>query len=402
MITVSGFGSVVLEGLSLERHNESEGLSVRSFVSIVGLFFVAAVVMVGQVPASGMKHVTVFFEKSFPAADSAEPTADALRSLFRNASLADVGGLQRQLASGETSLLVLPFGSAFPEAAWPQIFDYLEGGGNLLVIGGQPFTRAAYRVGSEWKLRSANVYFPMQLFIDDYQPTTGSSGGSSFGAGALKFEPNPDTTPALPAFEWKRAFSPVIRLSVNELYRRAGSTGDTDAVLETLAWGTADGHRRAAPVLEIDHDHKRFVGGRWIFVACELADGFFTSDAAKKLLPELATIAVRRGDRFTFRPTVPLFVEGEQPQFTFEIAGEVAAAGTGHDELRVTVQAESGAEPVTLAVKPDPSAPLSFPLRIEAGKGFHTVTAELVRDGKPVRIYHSGFWMRDLGYLASG
>ncbi|HEY0796094.1 MAG TPA: hypothetical protein VGD64_09975, partial [Acidisarcina sp.] len=47
-------------------------------------------------------------------------------------------------------------------------------------------------------------------------------------------------------------------------------------------------------------------------------------------------------------------------------------------------------------------APLSFPLRIEAGKGFHTVTAELVRDGKPVRIYHSGFWMRDLGYLASG
>jgi hypothetical protein len=41
-------------------------------------------------------------------------------------------------ALANVDLLVLPYGSAFPVEAWKSIERYLDGGGNLLVIGGQP------------------------------------------------------------------------------------------------------------------------------------------------------------------------------------------------------------------------------------------------------------------------
>lgn len=47
------------------------------------------------------------------------------------------------LGSPATHLLVLPYGPSFPEAAWPDINHFLQRGGNLAVIGSQPFARAA-------------------------------------------------------------------------------------------------------------------------------------------------------------------------------------------------------------------------------------------------------------------
>ena len=42
------------------------------------------------------------------------------------------------------------------------------------------------------------------------------------------------------------------------------------------------------------------------------------------------------------------------------------------------------------------------PVRAAEGQGFHTVEATLLRDGQPLRVYRSGFWMRDWNYLLSG
>ncbi|MBV9033268.1 MAG: hypothetical protein JO182_02145, partial [Acidobacteriaceae bacterium] len=36
-------------------------------------------------------------------------------------------------------LFILPYGSAFPAGGWQSIITFLRNGGNLLVIGGQPF-----------------------------------------------------------------------------------------------------------------------------------------------------------------------------------------------------------------------------------------------------------------------
>jgi len=97
--------------------------------------------------------VLVFREEGFPVADSASPSPAQLEPLFPAARLASAQELPGLLDAASTKLFVLPYGSAFPEEAWPNIYQYMKRGGNLLVLGGRPFTRAAYHDTSGWHLR---------------------------------------------------------------------------------------------------------------------------------------------------------------------------------------------------------------------------------------------------------
>ncbi|WP_158750116.1 hypothetical protein, partial [Acidobacterium sp. S8] len=340
--------------------------------------------------ASAASHTVVFFEPGFPAADSPAVAEGALHATFSDAEFTGAQQLASALEKPEANLLVMPYGSAYPEATWPAILRYLDRGGNLLVLGGKPFTRPAYAGGSGWQLRAPSVAVSLELFIHDYQETPGSD--------SLTFEPNKDVQPEVTAFGWKRAFSPVLRLSVVPMYNRDGSTGDEDADLTTLAWGVKDGHKLAAPIFEIDHNTSRFVGGRWIFVACE-PDARFFSNA--QLLASLTQLATRRDDRFTLRPRVPLFLPGEALELRYEQAN-LLSTEPADDQLKIKVTAEDGGKPVELTVPADASHAITLPADAADGKGFHTVEATLVRDGKPLRVYRSGFWMRDWEYLRSG
>jgi hypothetical protein len=331
----------------------------------------------------------VFWQPGFPAADSPAPTEEQLHTAFPNADFADADRLGVLLSAPDTDLLVLPYGSAWPEAVWEAILSYLDRGGNLLALGGKPFTRAAYQDANGWHLRTPSVAQSLELFIHDYQQTPGSD--------LAAFTPNPDIFPALPAFTWKRAFSPVVRLSVVDGDTTGGHTGYEDMDLTTLAWGEHEGHKLAAPILELDHNTYRFVGGRWIFVACEPEDDFF---ANAKLLATLAEIALRHGDRFTLRPRVPLFVQGEPITLDFARFGPVQESRIA-DHLHVRVTDEDG------KVLEDESAATTPTITLDAkaatGRGFHTVEATLARaGGQPLRVYRSGFWMRDYDYLLSG
>ena len=206
--------------------------------------------------ATAESRTVVFYESDFPAADSVAAPRTMLEHALPGAQFASAKQLQQALESA--NLFVLPYGSAFPEEDWPAIYDFLQHGGNLLVLGGRPFTRAAYRDGSEWKLRDYSVRYTRPLRIDQWQETPGSDG--------LKFESNPDISLALSPFPWKRGFSPIIHLSAVDLYNRGGSAGSIDSNLDPLAWGTKDGRRMSAPVIQIDQLRNGFDGGRWIFV----------------------------------------------------------------------------------------------------------------------------------------
>lgn len=339
--------------------------------------------------AHAASHTVVFSEPGFPSADSPAIAESVLHTAFANADFAGAQQLTSALEKPETDLLVMPYGSAYPEAQWSAILRYLDRGGDLLVLGGKPFTRAAYSAGSGWQLRSPSVATSLELLIHDYQETPGSD--------SLTFEPNPDVQPEIAAFHWKRAFSPVLRLSVINKYSDGGTTGGQDADLTTLAWGEKDGHKLAAPVFEIDHNAARFVGGRWIFVACELDSAFFSNT---QTLAQLAELATRKSDRFTLRPRLPLFLHGEALELRYEQPNP--AAEPAGDQLQIKVTAEEGGKPVDLTVPADALHPITLPAEAASGKGLHTIQATLLRDGKPLRIYRSGFWMRDWSYLLSG
>ena len=350
------------------------------FVLAGGLSMVSAT-------ASAQSATVIFAENGFPVADSVAVSPTALQQGFAGARFANAAQLDAALTHAQ--LLVLPYGSAYPEAVWPAILRYLERGGNLIVLGGKPFLRAAYKTDKGWRLRPESVTASLELFIADYQPTPGSSG--------LRFEANSDVQPTLPAFAWKRAFSPVIRLATAPMLPKdLGSIGTEDAELTTLAWGSAKEHRLDAPVVLIDRLQHRFVGGRWIFAACEPEPGALDNS---QLLHQLQTLALRHGDRFSFSPRLPLFLSGEPLDFHFELAG--SAQPEPGDVLAVAWRNEQGAEG-KLTVPAEKAASVVLPAEAAKGNGLHGVEATLLRAGAPLWTYRTGFWMRDLEYLRSG
>ena len=340
--------------------------------------------------AQSMPTVVVFSEPGFPSADSASPSSQQLRAMFPGAQLANSAQLRDVLASSSTRLLVLPYGSSFPEDGWPAIQAFLNRGGNLLVLGGMPFTRAVYRDPdhSEWHLRDYSVRFIRPLMIDQYQETPGSDG--------LQFQPNPDLPLQLHAFAWKRAFSPVIRLSAVDLYHRGGAAGSIDARLDSLAWGVQNGRKMSAPVVQVDHYRNGFDGGRWILVNADLSHEFFDNPG---LARDLADRALQGAEEFTVRPVLPLYLHGEPIEL--QVLWHAADQPKGTLTLKVTSYPESQPSNRSTVTATVPSTQ-SIALPAPEGKGLYLIDAQLLEGDRVRAIYHSGFWIRDEAYLRSG
>ncbi len=147
----------------------------------------------GAYAAHGQGSTVIFEEPAFPVVDSTAVSAQALQQGFPGARAVNAAQLGSALADQATALLVMPYGSAFPEAAWAGILRYLERGGDLIALGGKPFTRAAFQTSQGWQLRPPSVAFSLELFIADYQQTDGSPN--------LAFKANTDVQPMLPAFD---------------------------------------------------------------------------------------------------------------------------------------------------------------------------------------------------------
>ena len=111
----------------------------------VGIAAISVFLLSGWAASQDKSAVVILAEPGFSAADSAVASPEQLAGWVPGAQLASVEQLRQLLNSPATALLILPYGSAFPEEAWPDIHQFLQRGGNLVVLGGQPFTRAAYR-----------------------------------------------------------------------------------------------------------------------------------------------------------------------------------------------------------------------------------------------------------------
>ncbi|HUK31409.1 MAG TPA: cellulase family glycosylhydrolase [Candidatus Acidoferrum sp.] len=355
--------------------------------------------------------VIVFWEDGFPAADTAQPSRGALNALFPGAAFTTADHLSDALSAEETKLLVMPFGAAFPEQAWTVIHGYFDRGGNLLVLGGRPFTRAAYKEQPKgpWKLRAPIQAFARSLFLNDYQETPGSD--------MAAFMANEDFSfLELPAFAWKRAWSATVRLTDEDLYKREGSAGSLDARLDTLVWGVANGRKLAAPVIEIDHLQNQFAGGRWILVECELGDGFYASTAAKNLVGKLAKRAADSAEDFTVQPSWPVFLPGEPLTFTlhwqrYGSKPTTIAITSGHNEIQgimahVVLAIEGdGDDPESNSFNPaTDTSPISMQITMPPLKGrtLHSVTAKLYLGNEVREVWRTGFWIRDDEMLQSG
>lgn len=361
-------------------------------VAILAFIFSFSFAARASAQAKDFSDVAVFSETGFPAADAAAPASGELASILPGAHFGTADQLAEVLKNSTTRTLVLPYGSSFPEQAWPDIFKFLQHGGNLVVLGGRPFTRSAYHDNAGWHLREYSVRFIRPLMIDQYQSTPGSEG--------MEFRDNPDVTLKLPQFSWKQAFSPVIRLSAVDLYHRGGAAGSLDARLDALAWGIKDGRKLSAPAIEVDHIRNGFDGGRWIFVNSEIASDFYSNaDAIRSLVSR----AAMGSEEFTVRPVLPLYLPGEPVQL------DISSYQGIHPEfplsVRLRIHSDGQASGTTTVINLPVTQPIQLPA--PSGKGLYIIDAQLVEGHTgfhdAVRaIYHSGFWIRDEDFLRSG
>jgi hypothetical protein len=357
----------------------------------LGIAAILVFLLSGWAAAQDKSAVVILAEPGFPAVDSAVASPEQVAGWVPGAQLASVEQLRQLLNSPATALLILPYGSAFPEEVWPDIHQFLQRGGNLVVLGGQPFTRAAYRDHGSWKLREYSVRYIRPLMIDQYQTTSGSEG--------LEFQANSEIPLQLPAFPWKRAFSPVIRLSAVDLYKRGGAAGAIDARLDTLAWGVKQGRKLSAPVMLVDHLRNGFNGGRWVFLSADLPPEFYGSAAGSCVVRDLVELALQGSQEFIVRPVLPLYLPGEPVQLDIEWN----SARTSPAALTVKIATYPDGEPAKRSeMTATPPAIQSAVLPAPSGKGLQVVEAALMEGDKVRAIYHSGFWIRDEEYLRAG
>ncbi len=356
----------------------------------------AALILLISVSAMAQSTTStlIFWEEGFRASDTAAPDHAALAAL-PDARFASAQELASSLASAETKLLVLPYGSAFPEEAWPAIYAYLQRGGNLLTLGGRPFSRAAYRECDAnkvctWKLRYPRNAWSKALYINDYTETPGSKG--------LQLQSNDDLPELkLPPISWTRAWSPTVRLSAEGLYARIGTAGTIDTRLDTIVWGMSDGHKVAAPVIELDHIKNNFVGGRWVMVLADL-DG----PPAPQVLSTLAQRALEGAREISVQPHWALVLPGEAPGF--EVRVNRFGGKPGALQLELIDAAENG-KPSTQTFALDIAQfPYLSTVQLPAPSqgGLHTVTARFLEGATLIAQYRTGYWVRDEKTLQTG
>jgi endo-1,4-beta-mannosidase len=161
--------------------------------------------------------------------------------------------------------------------------------------------------------------------------------------------------------------------------------------------------RLAAPIVQIDHYRNHFAGGRWIMLNCEPSNDFYRGNAGGDLLKILAMQAASGAESLRVTPAYPLFLPGEPWEFEIEwqrlgrqaesaVQLELTVENDGkiESEQKIDLTGNVASPTTTLVLNPVP------------GPGFRTVTARLICGGVECGVYHTGFWIRDRDYLASG
>lgn len=359
-------------------------------IGVFAVFFLFALSAMAQSTAS----TVIFWEEGFPANDTAAPDHASLAALL-NARFAGAQELTAALASADTKLVVMPYGSAFPEDAWPAIYAYLQRGGNLLTLGGRPFSQAAHRECDAknvctWKLRYPRNAWSKALFINDYTETPGSKG--------LQLQSNDDLPElTLPPIAWRRAWSPTVRMSAEGLYPRIGTAGTIDMRLDAIVWGVSDGHKLAAPVIELDHIKNNFVGGRWVMVPAELE-----GPLPAQVLNRLAQRALEGAREMLVQPHTALFLPGETPSFEVRVNRFTSKPSVLRLELFDSVEGDFPATqvfPLDITQYPFISG---VQLPAPSQGGLHTITAKFLDGDTLIAQYRTGYWVRDDKLLHSG
>lgn len=392
--------------------------SRRNFLRIAGGATIAGIggsVAGGAAKAAGWifrderpLRTAVFFEQGFPGADDLGVTREALQAALPQETemeFVPAADLPAKLRTGGFTLLVNPYGSAFPVESWTAIRKFLGKGGNLLNLGGAPFSVPVRREGPGWKQEVLQASYHKELGITEVFPV-----GVPEGASVRDVPRNGRSGEIAGTLVVKRVHELYVRFTSTRDYpTEDGTSGQRDAEIAPLAGVySGGGDLLSAPVVVVDSRLGEFAGSRWVLANFS---GTITTEGIGRLL----RVALHAPQAVAVAPTFATYFPGEVP--ALRLRATERGEGSGYDdggEWSITISAAGGktVHRSTLsgaALRRVYAAAWVMPSQAARSlrPGFHTIEAEYrpeSADGKPVErtVCRNGFWIFDPSVLNSG
>ena len=337
--------------------------------------FLALALLITCSATAQERRVVLFQAPGFPTVDAPAIADDVLRNALTGLPVtrtADLSSLE------ESSVLVLPYGSAFPLDAWTGIRTFLKEGGSLVVLGGAPFHQPVRRTSDTWELATRQPTFAHEFLIGPAELVTGLPAMRTV---------YPERSWSRPIKGGRSVWELTVRLTRQmEFPSEHGSEGPREAIVRPLVHLVDDdGLPRACPLVEIDRLRGPEAGARWIFAA---SDAPLDASTIRAIV-----LRAMEGAEFLDARPVPASIEGnETPRLLITkfggapVRGELVLRNDRGQVLRRQEIALANGD-ATVEIKPrDPLAPGLYHVDITAA-GLMTTT---------------GFWVRDEVLLKAG
>jgi Beta-galactosidase len=336
--------------------------------------------LLGLVSLSNVAHakVVVFWQPGFPTVESEPLTREVLVKALDGADpvFADEDALQRPATLENVDLLVLPYGSAVPVDSWSAIERYVQRGGNLLIIGGQPLGVPVRRIGPTYQAeRQQDTYGQTLGFRHTYEV------------------PVPENS----NFAWRTGYglSPISFIRAKRFFAVEGH-------LDGLGYMSDEsGLLVAAPVIVADHTFGATGESRVVALDFNPAPGYWESGDGTNLIRQAANYVRGGATHLSIELLFSTLRPGELPVISIHLHNARLQSAPG--EIRLTLSSEGKAlDTATLPVQPAAQVDLTAPFHKALPPGLYTVSATYSESGQFRAFHQNGFWVEDPKAVESG
>ncbi len=321
-------------------------------------------------------QVVVLWQPGFPTIASQPVERSTLSAALSDLHpvFLDLDALESPGALEKAQLLVLPYGSGVPTDSWKTIEAYLQRGGNLLVLGGQPLHVPVTRVGA--------------IFVQGRPQDTY--------ARSLDLRHTYEVPVARDAhFAWRPGydFETTPKVQAEKFFTVEGHLDGLGYMVDN------NGLRVAAPVIVIE----RKTGSRIVCLDFQPAAGYWESQSGMALLRESAGYASHGATNLSVETLFSVLRPGEPPQITVHLQQAKPAKGDVRVELLSADKVLSEATlPITLPIDDQETSNLTVPFQKPLAAGFYKVRAAFRQQGQFRESYENGFWVAERGSLDDG
>jgi hypothetical protein len=345
------------------------------------LLFVASIVP----PGLDAKTV-VFWQPGFPTVASEPVDRSCLEKALEGQApvFADEAALSTPETLANAGLLVLPYGSTVPVEGWESIKRFLDGGGNLLILGGQPLrVPVNLEDGKYVPGQPQDTYSRMLGFRNTYEVPVASDA----------------------RFQWRFGYTwlPKVEVHARRFFAVEGRLNGMGYMAD------ASGILVAAPEIVSDQlaegAENRIRGSRVVALDFEPEPGYLESGDGRELIRQAAEYASAGAASVSIETLFSVFRPGEPPVLSVHVRFPQKQSPRTALKAEVKVQIFSEKESIAkfeIPVAGEADATLEVPFHQQLPAGFYSVSAIYWLDGHAREFYQNGFLVAEHSTLAAG